>query len=107
MALATLKDMGANSVAMGVSEVYSGMQTGVIDGAENNPPTFIAHNHMPIAKNYTLSGHFITPEMLLYSKVKWDKLSADEQQKILTPRVKRSSNSASCGRPITPRRWRR
>jgi len=39
---------------------------------------------MPIAKNYTLSGHFITPEMLLYSKVKWDKLSADEQQKILT-----------------------
>ncbi|AVE72550.1 TRAP transporter substrate-binding protein DctP [Enterobacter hormaechei] len=72
-----------NVVAMGVSEVYSGMQTGVIDGAENNPPTFIAHNYMPVAKNYTLSGHFITPEMLLYSKVKWDKLSADEQQKIL------------------------
>ncbi|MCT4703398.1 TRAP transporter substrate-binding protein [Enterobacteriaceae bacterium H20N1] len=83
VALATLKDMGANSVAMGVSEVYSGMQTGVIDGAENNPPTFIAHNYMPVAKNYTLSGHFITPEMLLYSKVKWDKLSADDQQKIL------------------------
>ena len=56
----------------------------MIDGAENNPPTFIAHNYMPVAKNYTLSGHFITPEMLLYSKVKWDKLSADEQQKILT-----------------------
>ncbi|WP_312925177.1 TRAP transporter substrate-binding protein [Atlantibacter hermannii] len=84
VALATLKAMGANSVAMGVSEVYSGMQTGVIDGAENNPPTFIAHNYMPVAKNYTLSGHFITPEMLLYSKVKWDKLSADQQQKILT-----------------------
>lgn len=84
VALATLKDMGANSVAMGVSEVYSGMQTGVIDGAENNPPTFIAHNYMPVAKNYTLSGHFITPEMLLYSKVKWDRLSADDQKKILT-----------------------
>lgn len=83
VALATLKDMGANSVAMGVSEVYSGMQTGVIDGAENNPPTFIAHNYMPVAKNYTLSGHFITPEMLLYSKVKWDKLTPDQQQKIL------------------------
>lgn len=60
------------------------MQTGVIDGAENNPPTYVAHNYMPVAKNYTLSGHFITPEMLLYSKVKWDKLSADEQKKILT-----------------------
>lgn len=84
VALATLKDMGANSVAMGVSEVYSGMQTGVIDGAENNPPTFVSQNYMPVAKNYTLSGHFITPEMLLYSKVKWDKLSADNQKKILT-----------------------
>jgi len=39
---------------------------------------------MPVAKNYTQSGHFITPEMLLYSKVKWDKLSADEQEKIKT-----------------------
>ncbi|WNN48745.1 TRAP transporter substrate-binding protein [Siccibacter colletis] len=84
VALATLKAMGANSIAMGVSEVFSGMQTGVIDGAENNPPTFVAHNYLPVAKNYTLSGHFITPEMLLYSKVKWDKLSADQQQKILT-----------------------
>jgi tripartite ATP-independent transporter DctP family solute receptor len=84
VAIDTLKDMGANAVAMGVSEVYSGMQTGVIDGAENNPPTFIAHNYMPVAKHYTLSGHFITPEMLLYSKVKWDKLNADQQQKILT-----------------------
>ncbi|WP_318376878.1 TRAP transporter substrate-binding protein [Enterobacter sp.] len=84
VALATLKAMGANAVAMGVSEVYSGMQTGVIDGAENNPPTFVAHNYLPIAKNYTLSGHFITPEMLLYSKVKWDKLSADDQKTILT-----------------------
>ena len=84
VAIDTLKAMGANAVAMGVSEVYSSMQTGVIDGAENNPPTFIAHNYLPVAKYYTLSGHFITPEMLLYSKVKWDKLSADQQQKILT-----------------------
>ena len=53
---------------MGVSEVYSGMQTGVIDGAENNPANLYRPNYMPIAKNYTLSGHFITPEMLLYSK---------------------------------------
>lgn len=83
VALATLKDMGASAVAMGVSEVYSGLQTGVIDGAENNPPTYIAHNYMPVAKNYTLSGHFIIPEMLLYSKAKWDKLKPEQQQTIL------------------------
>ena len=79
---------------MGVSEVYSGMQTGVIDGAENNPPTFIAHNYMPIAKNYTPQRPLHYPGNAALLKVKWDKLSADEQQKILTSRVKRSSNSA-------------
>ena len=83
VALATLKDMGASAVAMGVSEVYSGLQTGVIDGADNNPPTYIAHNYLPVAKNYTLSGHFIIPEMLLYSKAKWDKLKPEQQQTIL------------------------
>lgn len=84
VALDTLKAMGASSVSMGVSEVFSGMQTGVIDGAENNPPTYVAHNYMPVAKNFTLSGHFIAPEIFLYSKVKWDKLSKEDQDKIKT-----------------------
>ncbi|MDA5545988.1 TRAP transporter substrate-binding protein [Yersinia rochesterensis] len=83
IALATLKAMGANSLSMGVSEVFSGMQTGVIDGTENNEPTFVAHNYLPVVKNYTLSGHFIIPELFLYSKVKWDKLSPEDQQTIL------------------------
>jgi len=82
VAISTLKAMGANAVPMGVSEVFSGMQTGVIDGTENNPPTFIAHNYLPVVKNYTLSGHFIIPELFLYSKVKWDKLSKEDQQLI-------------------------
>lgn len=80
VAIDTLKAMGANAVPMGVSEVFSGMQTGVIDGTENNPPTFVAHNYLPVVKNYTLSGHFIIPELFLYSKVKWDKLSKEDQQ---------------------------
>ncbi|MDL4913994.1 MAG: TRAP transporter substrate-binding protein [Enterobacterales bacterium endosymbiont of Blomia tropicalis] len=79
ISLATLKAMGANPVAMGVSEVFSAMQTGVVDGTENNPPTFVAHNYLPVAKNYTLTGHFIQPEMILYSKPLWDRLSADDQ----------------------------
>ncbi|MDC6117377.1 TRAP transporter substrate-binding protein [Serratia rubidaea] len=83
IALATLKAMGANAVSMGVSEVFSGLQTGVIDGAENNPPTFIAHNYLPVTKNYTLSRHFIIPELFLYSKVKWDQLTPADQQLIL------------------------
>lgn len=79
ISLATLKAMGANPVAMGVSEVFSAMQTGVVDGTENNPPTFVAHNYMPVAKYYTLTGHFIQPEMILFSKRSWDKLSAEDQ----------------------------
>ena len=55
------------------------MQTGVVDGTENNPPTFVAHNYMPVAKYYTLTGHFIQPEMILFSKRSWDKLSAEDQ----------------------------
>ncbi|QKJ88690.1 TRAP transporter substrate-binding protein [Paramixta manurensis] len=79
ISLATLKAMGTNPVAMGVSEVFSAMQTGVVDGTENNPPTFVAHNYMPVTKYYTLTGHFIQPEMILFSKKSWDKLSADDQ----------------------------
>ncbi|HGM5488946.1 TPA: TRAP transporter substrate-binding protein [Serratia fonticola] len=79
VALATLKAMGANAVVMGVSEVFSGMQTGVVDGTENNPPTFVAHNYLPVAKNYTYSRHMIIPEVFLFSKTKWDKLSKEDQ----------------------------
>lgn len=79
ISLATLKAMGANPVAMGVSEVFSAMQTGVVDGTENNPPTFVAHNYLPVAKYYTLTGHFIQPEMILFSKRSWEKLSAEDQ----------------------------
>ena len=79
ISLATLKAMGANPVAMGVSEVFSAMQTGVVDGTENNPPTFVAHNYLPVAKYYTLTGHFIQPEMILFSKASWNRLSAEDQ----------------------------
>ncbi|QGY30579.1 TRAP transporter substrate-binding protein [Pantoea cypripedii] len=79
ISLATLKAMGANPVAMGVSEVFSAMQTGVVDGTENNPPTFVAHNYLPVAKYYTLTGHFIQPEMILFSKTSWNRLSAEDQ----------------------------
>lgn len=83
IALDTLKAMGANSIVMGVSEVFSGMQTGVIDGTENNPPTFVAHNYLPVVKNYTWSKHFIIPELFLFSKAKWDKLKKKTKNSLL------------------------
>jgi tripartite ATP-independent transporter DctP family solute receptor len=71
--------LGANGVAMGYDQVFSALQTGVIDGAENNPPSFVFDNHYQAAKFYTDSQHLIVPEMLVYSKLAWGKLSADDQ----------------------------
>lgn len=47
--------MGANGIAMDTGEIFSALQTGVIDGAENNPPTLLEHNHFQNAKYYTLT----------------------------------------------------
>jgi tripartite ATP-independent transporter DctP family solute receptor len=71
--------LGANGVAMGYDQVFSSLQTGVIDGAENNPPSFVFDNHYQAAKFYTDSQHLIVPEMLVFSKLAWAKLSADDQ----------------------------
>src|SRR6476646_4346592 len=45
--------MGANGIAMGYDQVFTALQTGVIDGAENNPPSFVFDNHYQVAKFYT------------------------------------------------------
>src|ERR1043166_2305448 len=75
----TMNAMGGNGVAMGFNELYSAMQTGVVDGAENNEPTVLAQNHYQVAKIYSLTGHLIIPEMFVFSKVSWDKLGKDDQ----------------------------
>ncbi len=71
--------LGANGVAMGYDQVFNALQTGVIDGAENNPPSYVFDNHYTVAKYYTLTEHLIVPEMLVYSKKSWDSLSKDDQ----------------------------
>ncbi|MBV9154472.1 MAG: TRAP transporter substrate-binding protein DctP, partial [Alphaproteobacteria bacterium] len=71
--------LGANGVAMGYDQVFSALQTGVIDGAENNPPSFVFDNHYQVAKFYSDSQHLIVPEMLVYSKAGWEQLSPDDQ----------------------------
>src|ERR1700731_4630148 len=72
--------LGANGVAMGYDQVFSALQTGVIDGAENNPPSFVFDNHYQAAKFYSLSQHLIVPEMLVYSKRSWEQLSAEDRE---------------------------
>jgi tripartite ATP-independent transporter DctP family solute receptor len=71
--------LGANGVAMGYDQVFSALQTGVIDGAENNPPSFVFDNHYQVAKFYSDSQHLIVPEMLVYSKRGWEQLKPEDQ----------------------------
>src|SRR6202140_1824041 len=71
--------LGGNGVAMGYDQVFSALQTGVVDGAENNPPSFVFDNHYQVAKYYALTEHLIVPEMVVFSRKTWDSLSKDDQ----------------------------
>ena len=74
--------LGGNGVAMGYDQVFSALQTGVIDGAENNPPSYVFSNHYTAAKYYSLTEHLIIPEVLQFSKQAWGALSSDDQNLI-------------------------
>ena len=75
----TMNAMGGNGVAMGFNELFGALQTGVVDGAENNPPTLLAQNHYTVSKVYSLTGHLIIPEIFVFSKRTWDALSKSDQ----------------------------
>src|ERR687888_795954 len=78
----TMNAMGGNGVAMGFNELYQALQTGVVDGAENNEPTLLAQNHYQVKKVYSLTGHLIIPEIFVFSKASWDKLPKNDQDLI-------------------------
>jgi tripartite ATP-independent transporter DctP family solute receptor len=75
----TMNAMGGNGVAMGYNELYSALQTGVVDGAENNPPSMLTANHYQVVKVYSLTGHLIIPEVFVFSKKTWETLSPEDQ----------------------------
>jgi tripartite ATP-independent transporter DctP family solute receptor len=80
----TMNAMGGNGIAMGFNELHQALQSGVVDGAENNEPTLLAQNHYqtPRGKVYSLTGHLIIPEIFVFSKVSWDKLPKADQDLI-------------------------
>ena len=72
--------LGAVPTPMPFGEVYSALQTGVIDGAENNWPSYFSTSHYEVAKYFTLDGHTRVPEILIASKISMDKLSKEDQE---------------------------
>jgi len=71
--------LGANATPMPYGEVYSSIETGVIDGAENNFPSYDTAKHYEVAKNYSLDEHTILPEVFVMNKAAFDKLTPEDQ----------------------------
>ena len=79
MAINMVNSLGASATPLSYSELYTAMQQGVVDGAENNPPSFVSSNHYELSKYYTLDQHSYVPDVLLIGTKYWDKLSEDEK----------------------------
>ncbi len=72
--------LGANATPMPYGEVYSSIETGVIDGAENNFPSYDTAKHFEVAKHYSLDEHTILPEVFVMNKAAFDKLTPEDQE---------------------------
>src|SRR5436190_6870313 len=79
----TMNALGGNGVAMGFDQLVNAMQTGVVDGAENNEPSYESGQHYRYAKYYSRTGHLIIPELLVFSKKSWETLAKDDQALIM------------------------
>jgi tripartite ATP-independent transporter DctP family solute receptor len=77
----TVNALGAKATPMPFPEVYTALKTGVVDGAENNWPSYESTGHFEVAKYYSLDRHTVTPEPVVFSAKLWNSLS-DEEKKI-------------------------
>jgi tripartite ATP-independent transporter DctP family solute receptor len=89
MSFGMVRALGASPTPIDWGELYTALQQGVVDGAENNPPSFYLSNHYEICKYYTLDEHLRVPDVLVMSTETWNSLTAD-QQRILQEAVDES-----------------
>ena len=80
MAINMVNSMGGSATPLAYGELYTAIQQGVVDGAENNPPSFVSSNHYEISKYYTLDQHSSVPDVLLIGTKYWNKLSEEEKK---------------------------
>lgn len=77
--VALVQAMGGDPTPMSYGEVYQGLVTGVVDGAENNWPSYEDSRHFEVAGFYSLTRHVMTPEILVMSARTWGRLSREDQ----------------------------
>lgn len=71
--------LGGSATPISWGELYTALQQGVVDGAENNPPSFYTSRHYEVCKFYSLDEHSGMPDVLLISTIVWNTLSNEEQ----------------------------
>ena len=75
-----VNSLGGSATPISWGELYTALQQGVVDGAENNPPSFYLSRHYEVCKHYSLDEHTSVPDVLLISTVIWEDLSEDEKK---------------------------
>jgi TRAP-type C4-dicarboxylate transport system substrate-binding protein len=80
--VSVMEAMGANATPMPFGEVYTALKTGLVDGAENNIPSYESTRHFEVAKYYSKTEHSMAPEILLFSKKVWDGLSESDRKAV-------------------------
>ena len=78
----TVAAFGASPTPISYSELYSSLQTGVVDGAENPPTGYVSNNYNEVAKYYTVNSHVYSPSVIVMAESTWNKLSPDDQKMI-------------------------
>ena len=92
MSVDMVNALGGSATPMAYGELYSALEQGVVDGAENNPPSFVTSRHYEIAKYYTLDEHSSVPDVLVMGTGYWVSLTAEEQAWV-TAAAKKSADA--------------
>jgi len=79
----TMKSLGATGVPVAWAELYTALQTGVVDGAENNHPSVVAKKFYEVSKFYTLDEHMRIPDLIAMSMKLYDQLNEDQKKAVL------------------------
>ena len=79
-AVEMIRALGGSATPISWGELYTALQSGVVDGAENNPPSLYTSRHYEVCKFYSLDEHTTIPDVLVVSKIIWDKLSDQEKK---------------------------
>lgn len=79
-AMRMVRALGGNPTPISWGELYTALQQGVVDGAENNPPSFYTSRHYEVARYYVLNEHTAVPDVLVMSTTIWNTLSEQQRQ---------------------------